>query len=140
MVEFVSNSGLKPETIVSRMSHQLDGKLTHNVDSIETISAGWWPKNTAGPGYKHKFLKGKPPRQWVDPSNPEVSETVAYVLDEQVKGLLNKGAISEVAKVTDHYISTYFAIPKSKRVLDKWRPILNLKNINKSVCHVKFRI
>ena len=67
------------------------------------------------------------------PSNPEVSETVASVLDEEVKGLLNKGAISEVAKVTDQYMTKYLAAPKSKCVSDIWCPILNLKKFNKSV-------
>ena len=38
------------------------------------------------------------------------------------------------------YVSTYFAVPKSKRTPDKWRPILNLKQFNKSVRHVCFKM
>ena len=42
--------------------------------------------------------------------------------------------------VPEQYVSIYFAVPKSKRVPDKWRPILNLKHFNKYVCHVYFQM
>ena len=45
----------------------------------------------------------------------------------EVQGLLDKGAICEVDPVPGQYFSTFFAVPKSKRSPDKWRPILNLK-------------
>ena len=112
-VEFVSDSGLKPETIVSRLAQMIGGKLTHNVDSLESIGAYWWPKQIAAQGYKPSFLEGNPFRQRKAPSNPETSEAAAAILDKEVKGLLDKGAISEVAKVTDQYMSMYFAVPKS---------------------------
>ena len=37
IVELVSAWGLQPETIVSRLSVQLGGKLAHNVDNNEKI-------------------------------------------------------------------------------------------------------
>ena len=46
----------------------------------------------------------------------------------QVFGLLEKGAIHEVGLVQGQYVSSYFAVPKSKRVSDKLRLVLNLKN------------
>ena len=42
-----------------------------------------------------------------------------------------KGAIKELGPVPGQYVSTYIAVPKSKRVPDKLRPILNLKHFNK---------
>ena len=40
-VEFVSDSGLKPKTIISRLIQKHGDRLTYNIDSLESISAGW---------------------------------------------------------------------------------------------------
>ena len=55
----------------------------------------------------------------VAPSNPSVSLKAAQVLDTEVQGLLDKGTIREVEPVPGQYVSTYFAVPKSKRSPDK---------------------
>merc|ERR1712105_438381 len=89
--------------------------------------------------YRPTFLR-KPPVQGRAPAPPNVSEDAAAVLDKEVQGLLAKAAIKEVAPVLGQYVSSYFAVPKSKRTPDKWRPILNLKKFNEFVRHVKFRI
>ncbi len=41
--------------------------------------------------------------------------------------------------VQGEYVSSYFAVPKSKRSPDKWRPILKLKKFNKFVPYMYFR-
>ena len=66
--------------------------------------------------------------------------SLAQVLDKEVQGLLDKGAIREVEPVPGQYVSSYFVVPKSKRSPDKWRPILNLKRFNRSVRHVYFQM
>ena len=43
-----------------------------------------------------------------------------------------------MGQVQGEYVSSYFAVPKSKRVPDKWRPILNLKKFNKNIRHIYF--
>ena len=40
-VEFVSASGLQPETIVSRLSQKLGGRIAHCIDSYRIIGAHW---------------------------------------------------------------------------------------------------
>ena len=45
-----------------------------------------------------------------------------------------------MSMVSGQYVNTNFAVPKSKRVPDKQRPLVNLKKINKYVCHVYFRM
>merc|ERR1712115_425870 len=90
-------------------------------------------------GYKPSW-KEHAPRQRVAPSNPTISTKASNVLDTEVTGLLEKGAICEVGPVQGQFVSSYFAVPKSKRVPDKWRPILNLKKFNKYVFHVYFRM
>ena len=73
-------------------------------------------------------------------ASPNVSDDAAAVLDKEVLDLLAKAAIKEVALVLGQFVSSYFAVPKSKRVPDKWRPILNLKKFNDFLRHVKFQM
>ena len=62
------------------------------------------------------------------------------VLDDEVEGLIYKNAVKVVQLVHGQYVSSYFAVPKSKRSPDKWRPILNLKRFNSSVRKISFRM
>ena len=99
------------------------------MDSLGIIGADRWVRRTAAFGYRPIFLQ-KPPVQRKAPASPVVSDDAAAVLDKEVNDLLAKAAIKEVAPVLGQYVSSYFAVPKSKRVPDKWRPILNLKKFN----------
>ena len=45
-----------------------------------------------------------------------------------------------MSPVLRQYVSSYFAVPKSKRSPDKWRPILNLKKFNKFIRHIYFKM
>ena len=62
------------------------------------------------------------------------------VLDDEVKGLISKNAVKVFQPVHGQYVSSYFAVPKSKRSPDKWRPIINLKRFNHSVRKLYFRM
>ena len=138
-VEFVSAMGLQPETIVSRLSLKLGGRLAHCEDSYRTIGTRRIHLDTLKSGYKPPWV-WVAPWQRVVPHNPVVSQKASDVLNVEVQGLLGKGAIREVSPVTSQYVSSYFAVPKSKRSPDKWRPILKLKKFNKYVCHVYFQM
>ena len=46
----------------------------------------------------------------------------------------------EVTLVLGQFISSYFAVPKSKRVPDKWRLILNLKKFNNYIQNIMFKM
>ena len=94
---------------------------------------------TASFGIIPAFLQ-KPPVQRKALASPKVSVDAAAVLDKEVNDLLAKAAIKEVALVHGQFVSSYFAVPKSKRVPDKWRPILNLKKFNDFVHHMKFQM
>ena len=138
-VEFVSATGLRPETIVSRLSRKLGGRIAHCIDSYRTIGAQRIHLNILRRGYKSPWLE-KAPRQKVASRNPRVSQLASDVLNVEVQGLLEKGAIVETSPVPGQYVSSYFAVPKSKRVPDKWRPILNLKKFNRFGCHIYFKM
>ena len=74
-----------------------------------------------------------------DPSWPSAS-AARQVLDDEVQGLISKNAVKVVKQMLGQYVSSYFAIPKSKRSPDKWRPIINLKHFIHSVRKIHFRM
>ena len=51
-VEFMSASDLQPETIRSRLSMQLGGRISHCVDSYEKIDTDWSHIYILRRGYK----------------------------------------------------------------------------------------
>ena len=55
-----------------------------------------------------------------------------------MQGLLDKESICKVGLVPGQYVSSYFAVPKSKRSHEKWRPILILKKFNRFTRHIYF--
>merc|ERR1712105_206491 len=107
-VELVTQWGLDPSSIVTRLANPLGGRLVHNMDSLRIIGANRWVQRTATHGYRPTFLR-KPPVQRRAPAPPDVSEDAAVVLDKEVQGLLSKAAIKEVAPVLGQYVSSYFA-------------------------------
>lgn len=48
--------------------------------------------------------------------------------------------IYKVDWIQGQYVSTYFVVPKLKRAPEKWKPILNLKKLNKYVRHIQFQM
>ena len=116
---------------------KLGGRIAHSKDSYRKIGAHEKHIDIIRKGYKPTWIRSAP-RQRITSGNPTISSKAAEVLDTEVIGLLEKGAIKEVGLVQGQYVSSYFAIPKSKKSPDKWRPILNLKKFNKYVCHVYF--
>ena len=139
VTKYVSTMGLHLETIVSRLSKKLGGRIAYSEDSYRTIGAIVKHIDIIWKGYKPSWDK-LAPRQRVAPSNPTISLKASNVLDTEVTGLLYKGAIREVGPVQGQYVSSYFAVPKSKRSPEKWRPILNLKKFNEYVCQIYFKM
>ena len=102
------------ETIVSRVSKKLDGKLAYSGDSYRTIGTSEGHIDIIRKGYKPTWDKHAP-RQRVAPSNPTISTKASNIFDTDVAGLLEKGAICELGPVQRQYVGTYFPVPKSKR-------------------------
>ena len=112
--EYVSAMGLHPETIVSRLSKKLGGRLAYSEDSYRTIDTSEKHINIIRDGYKPSW-KEHAPRQRVAPSNPTIATKALNILNTEVTGLLEKGAIRELGMVQGQYVSSYFTVPKSKR-------------------------
>ena len=115
--EYVSVLGFNPETIVSTLSNKLGGRLAYSEDSYRKIGASEKHINIIRNGYKPPW-KCCTPRQRTTPCNPKVSLKASNVLNTEVFGLLDKGAIREVSLVLRQYVSSYFAVPKLKRSPD----------------------
>ena len=65
-----------------------------------------------------------------------MADTQAKICEEEVKGLLEKGAIVRIGE-KDGFISPFFAIPKKPT---GYRPILNLKSLNEFVQYNHFKL
>ena len=90
--------GLHPETIVSRLSLKLGGRLAHSEDSYRKIGTSEGHIDIIRKGYRPTWDKHAP-RQRVAPLNPTISTKGSNVLDSEVTGQLEKGAIYEVGPV-----------------------------------------
>ena len=118
---------------------KLGGRLAYGEDIYRKIGTSEGRIDIIRNGYKPTCIKSAP-QQRVAAHNPTISTKASNVLNTEVAGLLKKAAICEVDWVQGEYVSSYFAVPKSERSPDKWRPILNLKKFNKYVCHIYFHI
>ena len=96
--EYVSAMGLHWETIISRLSKKLGGRLADSEDNYRTISTSEKHINIIRKGYKPTWDKHAP-GQRVAPRNPDISSIASKVLDTEVTKLLEKGAICEVGPV-----------------------------------------
>ena len=109
-MEYVSALGLNPETIVSTLSNKLGGRIAYLEDSYRKIGTCEKHIDIIRNGYKPPW-KCCAPWQRTTPRNPKVSLKASNVLDTEVFGLLDKGAIREVSPVLGQYVSSYFAVP-----------------------------
>ena len=115
----------------------IGGRLSKCLKSWKLISQSSWVCSVIGEGYKipFKYL----PIQRKAPSNPPASGPALDILTQEAEGLELKRAIVPVEPCTDQFISSYFAVPKL-RSPGKFRPILNLKKLNKNIKKYKFRM
>ena len=90
--------GLQLETVVSRLSKKVGGRLAHCRDSYEIIGADEGPIDIIREGNKPTWVKSAP-WQRVTTCNPTISAKVSNAHDTEVPRLLGKGAICEVGWV-----------------------------------------
>ena len=93
-------------------------KISHCVESYEEIGTDWDHINLLKRGYKPSWI-GKAPTQSAAARNLTLSALASNIHDMKAQGLLEKGAICKVEQIQGQYVSSYFALPKSKRYPDK---------------------
>ena len=67
-----------------------------------------------------------------------MSEVKREVLDKEIQSLIQKGNLREVQPVEGQYLSTIFVRPK--REMNKFRPIINLKQLNTQMPYRHFKM
>ncbi len=122
-----------PEASLERLAPLVDclvaWKLLPNVSR--------WVLQTVEKGYRIQF--GAPPPPFNELFLTCVSPEQALVLEQEVSSLLRKEAIEVVPPLDREsgFYSRYFVVPKKDGGL---RPILDLRLLNRSVRHLKFRM
>ncbi|KAI8480797.1 hypothetical protein Bbelb_414820 [Branchiostoma belcheri] len=87
-------------------------------------------------GYKLEFAT-TPPIQGRLPLSRPRDDAQAAVIDEEVRTLLTKGAVTEVPYHHTQFVSTLFTVPKKTGGL---RPVINLKPLNKFLHKQRFKM
>lgn len=110
------------------------GRLTYFIEQ--------WKSFTQDPfvlqcvqGYKIPFVSK--PKQIFIPKNKVASQIEIYAIESEIARLLSFGAISLSKPERDQFVSPIFLVPKPD---GKFRFILNLKQLNKSVRCPKFKM
>ncbi|KZS20378.1 Uncharacterized protein APZ42_012950 [Daphnia magna] len=100
--------------------------VTDDLWVLKTVSEGLRLEFTAEP--VQKFL----------PSEITMSEEMTAICDKQVNELLSKQAINEVMDGSDGFVCSFFCIKKKQA--GKFRPIVNLKPLNRFIKYQHFKM
>ena len=73
-----------------------------------------------------------------EPKQIPMSEVKREVVDKEIQSMIQKGALREVQPVEGQYLSTIFVRPK--REMNKFRPIINLKQLNTQMPYRHFKM
>ena len=113
----------------------IGGRLSKFYDNWLKLNCADWVLSVVKEGYKIPLRSI--PHQKKIPTNPKVVDKAHEVLVNEANDLLTKEAVTIVEPCEGQYVSSYFAVPKPRRV-DQFRPILNLKVFNFNVRKYKF--
>ena len=115
----------------------LGGRIKHYIDNWRLVTSNDWVLNVVSKGYQIPFKTI--PHQTSYPVNPPAKGNAFDVLVSEADALLSKNAVRIVSKTVGEYVSSYFAVPKPRK-LDQFRPILNLKYFNNFVKKYRFKM
>jgi len=116
------------------------GRLRGFAHVWRTIQPGDWVLQTVSQGYRIEFSSTPPSGNlMLRTPIPQLREK-REALEKEVRDLLQKGAtrVATAQESTNLFRSSFFLAPKKP---DRWRPILNLKPLNKAfIIPRKFRM
>ena len=135
-VEAVSDAGLDIAVALRAASMKTPARITKCLESWHNITTDKWVLNVAKNGYKLQFTEI--PKTPFHGKNPPADEKAKLVLDKEAAAIIDKGAAIIVEHSPSEITSGYFARPKKE--LGKWRPIVNLKFLNKHLRKVSFKM
>jgi hypothetical protein len=111
------------------------GRLRHFVDSWKCLSSDPWVLQSISQGVKLEFLASL--FQARNQSNMEMGESQWALCNQEIRDLVRKEAIEPVEESEQCFVSGVFIFPKKS---GGFRPIVNLKALNKLVCSPHFKM
>ena len=128
-----------PNTIITeKMIKEVGGRLLLYAKEWHTIKPDIWVESVVTKGYKIEFTATPPIRKMVYKTPLPINKVQRDTLLEEVKALLLKKAIYPIfPPFEEGFWSTFFLAPKKT---GDWRPILNLKPLNKYIKPKWFRM
>ena len=133
----VTNSGLDIEMALNAAKYKTPGRISRCLPAWQIISNDAWVLRIVRHGYKLQFEFGPPPTPYHG-RNPPSNEEAKAILDAEAAAVIQKGAARVVSPSLDEVTSGYFARPKKEA--GKWRPIVNLKFVNRYLRKISFRM
>ena len=120
------------------MIKEVGGRLLLYAKEWHTIKPDIWVESVVTKGYKIEFTATPPIRKMVYKTPLPINKVQRDTLLEEVKALLLKKAIYPIfPPFEEGFCSTFFLAPKKT---GDWRPILNLKPLNKYIKPKRFRM
>lgn len=116
------------------------GRLIYFAKTWALLCNDGWVQKTVASGYKIEFTS-TPPSAYLPRTTPiPTDRTKRHALESEISALLQKQAIRRVQTEDANrgFFSTFFLAPKKNT--GEWRPILNLRPLNKYVRPKRFRM
>ncbi len=116
------------------------GRLQDYAGSWALITPDRWVLDTISHGYALEFSSAPPSGMLVRPTPVPSDPSKRRYLEEEINSLLAKRAVRVVpsGETRTGFMSTFFLVPKKEAGV--WRPILNLKPLNRYVRPRRFRM
>ncbi len=116
-------------------SVRLGGRVQYFAEFWPSLTQDPWVLDSVSFGTRIPFFER--PSEPARLPNMVMSDELMNICDEEVKALLEKGAIEEISDSSQFFVSGLFVIPKRT---GGYRPIINLKYLNKFVQPQHFKM
>ena len=114
------------------------GRLSKFYDAWSSITRDGWVLQIIRDGYKLEFSEPPPAKGSRRPTPLPADPTQAALLRKELQSLITKEAVVGVKELpADFFMATFFLAPKKG---GKWRPIINLKPLNRFIKPTHFRM
>ena len=140
VINFVSSKGFDFSVWDAVLALAPGGRTQKCIEAWRVITNSKWVLRTIESGVSWTWKVGPPAKSFRSPKGRIGNYEV---LKEELDSLISKGALvtrenlpAEANSPT--FVASYFAVPKKDK--DKFRPIANLKPLNRSIANSKFKM
>ena len=119
------------------MPPQVGGRLSFFSHRWELVTSDTWVLQTVSDGYRLEFTSSPPHFSGMRTTNLPMDAAKRLALTKEVDQLVAKNAVEIVPREDVTFFSTFFLTPKKSGA---WRPILNLKGLNKYIRPPPFKM